>query len=53
MLVENKYIDDLLYWCYFSAFDEKDYRHRFYNIVKDYLYKVNWLAQSNNIGASV
>ena len=33
MLVENKYIDDLLYWCYFSAFDENDYRHRFYNLV--------------------
>ncbi|MGZ5219356.1 MAG: tetratricopeptide repeat protein [Chitinophagaceae bacterium] len=45
MLVENKYIDDFLYWCYFSAFDEKDYRHRFYSYVYNYLYKVNWLAQ--------
>ncbi len=45
MLVENKYIDDFLYWCYVSAFDEKDYRHRFYNYVYNYLYKVNWLAQ--------
>ena len=42
---ENKYIDDLLYWCYFSAFDLKDYRHRFYSWVNDYLYKVNYLAQ--------
>jgi tetratricopeptide (TPR) repeat protein len=45
MLVENKYIDDLLYWCYFSAFDLNDYRHRFYTWVNNYLYKVNWLAQ--------
>lgn len=45
MLVENKYIDDYLYWCYFSAFDVKDYRHRFYTYVNNYLYKVNWLAQ--------
>jgi hypothetical protein len=45
MLVENKYIDDLLYWCYFSAFDANDYRHRFYTWVNNYLYKVNWLAQ--------
>lgn len=45
MLIENKYIDDLLYWCYFSAFDKNDYRLRFYNWVYNYLYKVNWLAQ--------
>lgn len=45
MLVENKYIDDFLYWCYFSAFDIKDYRHRFYNYVKNYLNRVNMLAQ--------
>ena len=30
MLIENKYIDDLLYWCYFSAIDNDDYRGRFY-----------------------
>lgn len=45
MLIENKYIDDFLYWCYFSAFDIKDYRHRFYNYVKKYLYSVTRLAQ--------
>lgn len=45
MLIENKYIDDFLYWCYFSAFDIKDYRHRFYNYVRNYLYNVNRLAQ--------
>lgn len=45
MLVENKYIDDLLYWCYFSATDLNDYRHRFYFWVKNYLYKVNGLSQ--------
>lgn len=45
MLVVNKYIDDLLYWSYFSAFDLNDYRLRFYNQVYDYLYKVNYLAQ--------
>jgi len=45
MLIENKYIDDFLYWCYFSGFDTKDYRHRFYNHVRNYLYKVNMFAQ--------
>lgn len=45
MLIENKYIDDFLYWCYFSAFDEKDYRHRFYQYANTYLYNVNRLAQ--------
>lgn len=45
MLIENKYIDDFLYWCYFSAFDSNDYRNRFYNRVSNYLYKVNYLAQ--------
>lgn len=45
LLIENKYIDDWLYWCYFSAADMKDYRHRFYNIVSRYLYRINFLAQ--------
>ncbi|MBS1918989.1 MAG: hypothetical protein JST17_01935 [Bacteroidetes bacterium] len=45
MLIQNKYIDDLLYWCYFSATDLNDYRHRFYFWVKNYLYKVNGLSQ--------
>jgi hypothetical protein len=45
MLIENKYIDDFLYWCYFSAFDIKDYRHRLYTYVKKYIYRVNMLAQ--------
>jgi Flp pilus assembly protein TadD len=45
MLFENKYIDDLLYWCYFSAFDKKDYTHRFYSYVYNYMYKLNILAQ--------
>ncbi len=45
MLIENKYIDDFLYWCYFSGFDENDYRHRFYNYVRNYLHRVNMLAQ--------
>ncbi len=45
LLVLNKYIDDQLYWCYFSAYDLKDYRHRFYHYVNDYLYKLNYYAQ--------
>lgn len=45
ILIENKYIDDFLYWCYFSAFDTSDYKRRFYNYAFNYLYKFNWLAQ--------
>ena len=45
LVIENKYIDDFLYWCYFSAFDRKDYQNRFYNKVHGYLYNVNRLSQ--------
>jgi len=45
MLIENKYIDDLLFWCYFSAVDTDDYRGRFYNWAYNYLYSVDLLAQ--------
>ncbi|MBS1620726.1 MAG: hypothetical protein JST10_06185 [Bacteroidetes bacterium] len=45
MLIENKYIDDLLYWCYFSAYDNNDYRHQFYTHANSYLSQVEYLAQ--------
>ena len=41
MLIENKYIDDYLYWCYFAAADINDYKHRFYSYMYRYLYRLH------------
>lgn len=44
MLVENKYIDDLLFWCYFAALDLKDYRTKFYALIRNYIHQIDRLA---------
>ena len=35
--VERQHLDNFLYWSYFSAFDEVDYRVRFYQWIATYL----------------
>jgi tetratricopeptide (TPR) repeat protein len=37
MLVEKTYLDDLLYWGYFAAFNKDDFRVRFFQRVVNYL----------------
>ena len=43
--LELKHFDNLIYWCYFSAYNEDDYRIRFYQKVVNYLKALNRLSE--------